>query len=132
MLDVVVPGALLVAAATAAAAATFIPSMLCSRKLPNPDWAAAAAAAAAAAEEFSLLEGREEEAAVVGVTVIVKGLFVEGNETDVEAADVGVTVTFGPKPTATDFAASVDVFCSLAADKPRTISSNFLRFFSFP
>lgn len=27
---------------------------------------------------------------------------------------------------------SGNVFCSLAADKPRTISSNFLRFFSFP
>lgn len=31
-----------------------------------------------------------------------------------------------------EISGSGNVFCSLAADKPRTISSNFLRFFSFP
>lgn len=45
-------------------------------------------------------------------------------------AEVGVTVTLGV--TVGFLVGSGNRDCSLAAERPRTISSNFFRFFSFP
>lgn len=61
------------------------------------------------------------------VTVMVKG-FCGGAV--LSGTEVGVTVTLGVM--VGFFEVSGNIMCSLAADKPRTISSNFRRFFSFP
>lgn len=67
------------------------------------------------------------------VTVIVKGFWVVGICADVEGTEVGVTVTLGA--IVGFFGTSVEAGnkdCSLAAERPSTISSSFLRFFSLP
>lgn len=74
------------------------------------------------------------------VTVMVKGLGAEGEDDDtvgppwVELTEVGVTVTLGLIiPGVFGFFKSGNSdFCSLAADRPNTISSNLRRFFSLP
>lgn len=74
------------------------------------------------------------------VTVMVKGLGAGDEEDDtggpprVELTEVGVTVTLGLIiPDVPDFFKSENnVFCSFAADRPNTISSNLRRFFSLP
>lgn len=76
--------------------------------------------------ELILLDGADEG---TEVTVIVKG-FWEGLCEVLTGTDVGVTVTLGV--TVGFLVGSGNRDCSLAADKPSTISSNFLRFFSFP
>lgn len=64
------------------------------------------------------------------VTVIVNG-FCNGAE-DVNGADVGVTVTLGVIVCFFGWRVSGNRDCSLAALRPKTISSSLRRFFSLP
>lgn len=63
------------------------------------------------------------------VTVMVNG-FWECPCDELTGADVGVTVTLGVTVGFFDVSGKID--SPFAADRPRTISSSFRRFFSFP
>lgn len=65
------------------------------------------------------------------VTVMVKG-FCWCDCDELTGADVGVTVTLGVTGCFLGELVSGNRDCSLAADKPRTISSSLRRFFSLP